>query len=129
MPVFTAGQTKAALEPGDVVMPPHSPSAGVCAGAALVNSLLVAHLSPRGVSRRLSQLNGPPLYHCLLISVHSLENIDCITISHHVQHSLRLICHIEVTGLCDRDKERLVGSWTQKANTMYGSLNNTEAGG
>lgn len=28
VPVFTAGQTKAALEPSDVVMPPHSPQPG-----------------------------------------------------------------------------------------------------
>lgn len=128
MPVFTARKTKAALEPSDVVMPPRSPSAGLCAGAATINSLLVARCGPRGVTRGLSHLNGLPLCHCLLISVYSLEDIDCITISHHIQKPLKLICHTEFIGLCDRDKGRLVGTWTQKANTMYGFLNNTKAG-
>ena len=128
VPVFTARQTKAALELGDVVTPPHATSAGVCAGAATINSLLVAHLSPHGVTRGLSPLNRLPLCHCLLISVYSLEDIDCITISHHVQQSLELISHTEFIGLCGGDKGRLVGSWTQKANTMYGFLNNTKAG-
>lgn len=84
VPVFTAQQTKAALECRAVVMPPRSPSAGVCAGVAIINGLLVAHLGPHGVTRGPSRLNGLPLCHCLLISVYSLEDIDCITISHHV---------------------------------------------
>lgn len=98
------------------------------AGATLINSLLVAHLGPRGVTGGFYPLNGLPLCHCLLTSVYSLEDIDCITISHHAPQSLKLTCHTELIGLCERDKGRLVGSWTQKANTMYGFLNNTKAG-
>lgn len=95
MPVFTAQQTKAALELSNVVMPSRSRSAGLSAGATAINSLLVAHRGPRGVTRGLSHLNGLPLWHCLLISVYSLEDIDCITISHHIQKPLKLICHTE----------------------------------
>lgn len=127
MPVFTAAQTKAALEPSNVVMPPAPPRPAPCWGCH-INGLLVAHLGPRGVTRGLSRLNGLSLCHCLPISVHRLQDIDCITISHNVQQALKLICHTEFIGLCDGDKGRLVGSWTQKANTMYGFLNNTKAG-
>lgn len=104
------------------------PLAQLRAGAAIINALLVAHLGPRGVTRGLSRLNGLSLCHCLPLSVHRLRDIDCITISHNVQQALKLICHTEFIGLCDGDKGRLVGSWTQKANTMYGFLNNTKAG-
>lgn len=90
------------------------------AGATVLNSPFVTHLSPRRVTRGLSALNGLPLCHCLPISVHGLKDINCLAISHNVQQPLNLTFHAEFIGLCDGDKGRLVGSWTQKANTMYG---------
>ena len=128
VPVFTAGQTKAAFEPSDVVMPPTPPRPGSELGwPSSIVALLPISAPGRG-TRGLSHLNGLPLCHCLLVSAYSLKDIDCVTISHHVQKSLKLICHTELIGLCDGDKGRLVGHRTQKANTMYGFLNNTKAG-
>lgn len=95
---------------------PHSFSAR----ATVLNSPFVAHLSPRGVTRGLSVFNGLPLCHCRPISVHGLKDTNCPAISHNVQQPLNFTFQAEFIGLCDGDKGRLVGSWTQKANTMYG---------
>lgn len=128
VPVFTARQTKAAFEPSDVVMPPTPPRPGSELGWPSSIAALLPVLAAGGGNQGLSHLNGLPLCHCLLISAYGLEDIDCVTISHHAQKSLKLICHTELIGLCDGDKARLVGPRTQKENTMYGFLNNAKAG-